>query len=118
MSVYAVAGLLAAIASAEAAPGWRETLRRQCPEKRLDWLNPGILIDGIDAFRDSLPKERAARIEQDASSDLAGCEMGAGCVNAAYIRAIGRLGLTRPLAASVCTMPYRCTAPFTCGPDH
>lgn len=91
-----------------------DAMRQACPSKRLAFLNPGILGDGVDAFRERLPPRLRARVEAAARPGLATCEFGSPCVNGAYIRAAGQLGLTSRLAKAVCELPYACTAPFEC----
>ena len=114
-----IAGLAAAllltgsVASAKQ-PFFPDELRAACSAKRLDWLNPGIIIDGVDAFKEGLPPALQHRLEALAKPALDRCEAGAGCVNAAYIGAARQLGRVGNLVTAVCALPYRCTAPFTC----
>jgi hypothetical protein len=91
-----------------------EALRHHCPTKRLDYLNPGILVDGVEAFRDALPGGTRRLIERLARADLDKCEAGATCVNQAYIRAAAQMRLSSRLAQAVCDLPYTCRAPFDC----
>ncbi len=93
---------------------YREAVSARCEAKRLDWLNPGILVDGIDGWVEALPPEDKRRVEAHAKPALAKCEMGASCPNSAYIAAAEAFGMVDGLATAVCAMPYRCSAPFTC----
>jgi hypothetical protein len=121
----ALAASLTTPAVAESKPNteafdlFKTGLNRFCPKRRLDWLNPGIIVDGIDAYLAGLPPETRSDIERRAKPDLAKCEMGAGCGNAAYIRAAFVIGETAHMAQQVCRKtPYTCIAPFECTADE
>ena len=122
-AAWAAAGLLLACPldtpSALAASGatLAAELRHLCPEKRLDWLNPGILVDGVEAFRGRLPAAHRARLQRLAAPALGRCVAGAGCVNAAYAEAAEQMGLAARMAQTVCAMRYHCVAPFECTSD-
>lgn len=104
--------------STEAFDLFKTGLNRFCPARRLDWLNPGIIVDGIDAYLAGLPRETRTAIERKAKPDLAKCEMGAGCGNAAYIKAAFSVGETAHMAQQVCRQtPYTCIAPYECTAD-
>jgi hypothetical protein len=79
----------AEMAFAQLTGPFADALHRSCPSKRLTFLNPGILVDGIAAFLDALPPPLRARVEAAARRDLAKCELGSPCFNGAYIRATG-----------------------------
>lgn len=110
----AALALLLLPGNAQAAGPLASALAAQCPAKHLEWLNPGILIDGIDVWLAALPAGQKADVERRAKPALAKCTAGASCVNNAYIRSAAAAGALSALATAVCALPYRCTAPFTC----
>jgi hypothetical protein len=97
---------------------WTRGLNRFCPTRRLDWLNPGIMVEGIDAYLAGLPKETRAEIERRAKPDLNRCEMGADCPNMAYVRAAFAMSELAHMAQQVCrSTAYTCIAPYDCTAD-
>ncbi|WP_341909584.1 hypothetical protein [Ferrovibrio terrae] len=91
-----------------------QALARICPAKQLENLNPGLAVESILAFPETLTAARANVLRAEAKADHDACEVGSACVNAAYIKAAGRLSMADDLARHVCALPYRCTAPFEC----
>jgi hypothetical protein len=93
---------------------YRAELARQCPEKHLEWLNPGWLADPIgEVFEHATPAQKAVhdRIYQEQCAHV---EAGASCGNFANIKAAARLKLTKQQAADVCREPAVCTAFLEC----
>jgi|SRR5579859_1707869 len=89
-------------------------LARQCPEKHLEWLNPGWLADPVGEFLDRASPRQKAMYARSYKQYCAHVVAGASCGNFAAIKAAARSHLTRSQASDVCREPVVCTADLDC----
>lgn len=88
---------------------YRNALARSCPDKHLEMLAPGELIDTVDEFTKSLPSNKKIVVKASIKRTCSGVEMGASCDNTGFLQAAVRLGELDHFVARMCTLRERCT---------
>ena len=113
--------LIAMVLASGAAPSYQTRmapyvaeLGRLCPDRHADWLSPAALRDVLDDVKAGLPPDQRNRMDRAEATDCADSIAGASCPNLADIRVAGQLGLTRRLAARVCSAVKLCRSPSDC----
>ncbi|HEX9202307.1 MAG TPA: hypothetical protein VF865_22315 [Acidobacteriaceae bacterium] len=83
-------------------------LAKSCPEKHLDMLAPGELIDTVDEFTDSLPSNQKKIVKASIGRSCRGVDMGASCGNTGFLQAAVKLRQLDHFVTKVCALHERC----------